>query len=101
MYKPSNDSVLDTRRAERSSNSDKTLEWQMSKPQSSTPAMRGSSGGGGRRSDKKPEHKFSSGVAKSNDYAMQQFMRESQGPRGTAPWTPVWTFPKGGGGQKK
>ena len=57
---------------------------------------RGSSKGG----EKKAPHRFSKAVPESKGYGMEQFMKESQGPRGSAPWTPVG-FSKPGGGQKK
>ena len=74
----------------------------MDRSQVSMTAERGSSRNRDtRRGEKKPEHKFSHGVPSSNSYGMEQLMREKQGPGGTAPWAPVWSFPKSGGGNRK
>ena len=73
----------------------------MERDRRSTTTERGSSKGEPWRGEKKAQHKFSSAVPESKKYGMEQFMKESQGPRGTAPWVAGWSFPKSGGGQQK
>ncbi len=80
---------------------EKTLNWQMEHDQnSSITTKRDHPKGKPWREEKKVQHKFSNAMPESKDFRMEQFMKESQAPRGTAPWVPVWTFPKSGDGKK-
>ena len=61
----------------------------------------GSKGGDLMRGDKKPNHTFSKRQSKPDLFAMDRFMKESQGPRGSAPWVHITMSKTSGSGQKK